>query len=151
MTSTFQGPAGGNVQTLTTVGDVTIDGLCRRTDATEKEAKVLLSAGSGLTFQGANGPRKNVPAGAIDFTDDPPRPGGTDNPAGEGGHQFVSASNENPDQDQQSSAGFPGYSSGNGLVASVGGATFQLEAAAGFDVLGVGDSCVYFGVVSVFP
>jgi hypothetical protein len=138
----------------------------------EAESKIMLwSESKALSFRGATGPRSNVPAGSINYdgltiaNPDPSAPGdptklpnGTstrqplvDNPAGEGNHQFVVATNEDRDESRWVGAadtgGYPGYSSWVGIVNGDDGSAWIASLYTAFRALGVGNECVYGGMI----
>jgi hypothetical protein len=84
--------------------------------------------------------------------------------AGEGQHMFLSATNETVDEnratdpaaDNQSDPSvtklkrYPAYEDTTGLIGTADGHLATVSVLAGFDVLGVGDQCVFAGVVRPF-
>jgi hypothetical protein len=188
-TSTFM-PDGGNITPLASFHGLHIDGLCRRTKSPgtgggesgprygaevtsagftlggESESKIIVWTEAGdLSFRGANGPRKNVPAGQPNYGSDasgtPPFGKGAPNANngmsrttrdatnGEGEHMFVGATNEVPDEDHPTANGYPGFNSGAGFIGTSQGASAVGSMMTGFDVLGVGNQCVYAGVLTL--
>jgi hypothetical protein len=148
---------------LMKVGPFTFRALCRRTtngeeeppdqvgnssifDGDGEEAKILVYIDSGtMALNGQTGPRSNIPAGTG-------TPGADDETGGEGKHQLVVAmrdptTTQDPAVDEaewtESFRSFPGF------VAHSGGTEVAVHLYAGIDVLGVGDNCVFGGVVTV--
>jgi hypothetical protein len=154
---------------LAKVGPISVRALCRATsngdgdepgtafgpvgqfDETGDEAKILLYADSGVfSFQGLTGPRANIPAG--EGTPDAEGPDG-----GEGKHQFI-ATLRDPDPNTQTGGSNNGvferefafgFRSYTGWVSHSSGLDLIVSAYAGIDVLGVGDRCVFSGLVTV--
>jgi hypothetical protein len=120
------------------------------------EAKLLVYTSEGaVTFSSLGGSsRRNIGPG--EGTSVPQDPGGGDSPGtalaertgGEGKHMAVAASRD-PDQAFPEDDWATAFKVGSLYVAHSGGLEFTFNGYAGIDVLGVGDRCVFGGVVTV--
>jgi hypothetical protein len=131
----------------------------------ETEAKVIVWTETGsLSMRGQVGPRINIPPGPPSYA-----PGDTvgtirsnDPVAGEGDHMFIAASNETADETRatdpqvqdQSNVGnarklgrYPAFNASGGLISTSNGQVMVAHMLAGFDALGVYDSCFFAGYI----
>jgi hypothetical protein len=131
----------------------------------ETEAKVIVWTETGsLTLRGQVGPRINIPSGPPNYSPtEGARGSATGDPvAGEGDHMFVAASNEtanetratDPQVQDQSNVGnarklnrYPAFNTSGGLIATSNGQVMVAHMLAGFDALGVYDSCFFAGYI----
>ena len=170
-TKTFDSPSGpGDDEGSTTltelarVGNVIVRGMCRQTtngdnadpgtpfgavggfDEDGDEGKILIYTDTGtVSFQGLHGPRVGIEAGEGTPRDE-------DAGGGEGAHMFVGTKRD-PDPNTTSGGAARawqfGFRSVTGWVSHSNGMELIISAYAGIDVLGVGDKCVFGGVVTV--
>lgn len=158
---------GGNVRNLASIGRLRVDGVCRITERNgigrgfgsppaplveegQAEAKIVIWSTDGtLSFQGLNGPRMNVPGGAIAYNNTPSGNPTPSNPQdGEGEHQFIGASNDSGDEERFYLSRYPAFHAGGGYAAVDLGDEITLNVYAGVNVLGAIDRCVFGGTVS---
>jgi hypothetical protein len=131
----------------------------------ETEAKVIVWTETGsLTMRGQVGPRINIPSGPPSYAagDTVGAIRNGDPVAGEGQHMFIAASNETADETRatdpqvqnQSNVGnarqlnrYPAFNTSGGLIATSDGQVMVAHMLAGFDALGVYDSCFFAGYI----
>jgi hypothetical protein len=163
--STACGGEGGNTKQLTSIGKgktIIIEGLCRKNAPTEDEAKVMAYSNTGtLSFQGENGARKNVPAGRSPTENSSTGARGLDRRNGEGQHQLLAVSRDprgsinstSSDEDLVTGTGQGAdlaaafKATRSNLVVTSDGLEVVVDIYAGIDALGVGDKCVFGGMV----